>query len=209
MDPYTSPHQQPWLNKPGSSRTTSSSLVEDGGSFSLRKHRGHGALQGKPMAMLLLLWTRLRCRSRGRRLGLIYEDMTDYSQTNNKQTGSLENIVGWYDSHPGYGCWLSVSDASTQMLNQQFQEPFLAVEIDPTRTLSAGKTAEKLEQAEGQMSPFTLGPLMTPKRDYQGHPSLILFANPSNFGQNCRVMSLWFHPEDVDEKRLLLNCKGV
>ncbi|KAE8783149.1 COP9 signalosome complex subunit 5b [Hordeum vulgare] len=30
-------------------------------------------------------------------------------------------------------------DVSTQMLNQQFQEPFLAVVIDPTRTFFAGK----------------------------------------------------------------------
>ncbi|KAK6129852.1 hypothetical protein DH2020_036438 [Rehmannia glutinosa] len=67
-----------------------------------------------------------------------YEYMVDYSQTN-KQAGRLENVVGWYHSHPGYGCWLSGIDVSTQMLNQQFQEPFLAVVIDPTRTVSAGK----------------------------------------------------------------------
>ena len=51
----------------------------------------------------------------------------------------MENVVGWYHSHPGYGCWLSGIDVSTQMLNQQFQEPWLAVVIDPTRTVSAGK----------------------------------------------------------------------
>nr|XP_026263543.1 COP9 signalosome complex subunit 5 [Urocitellus parryii] len=53
--------------------------------------------------------------------------------------GRLENAIGWYHSHPGYGCWLSGIDVSTQMLNQQFQEPFVAVVIDPTRTISAGK----------------------------------------------------------------------
>ncbi|POI25845.1 hypothetical protein CIB84_010406, partial [Bambusicola thoracicus] len=41
--------------------------------------------------------------------------------------GRLENAIGWYHSHPGYGCWLSGIDVSTQMLNQQFQEPFVAV----------------------------------------------------------------------------------
>lgn len=51
----------------------------------------------------------------------------------------MENVVGWYHSHPGYGCWLSGIDVSTQRLNQQYQEPFLAVVIDPTRTVSAGK----------------------------------------------------------------------
>jgi len=50
-----------------------------------------------------------------------------------------ENAIGWYHSHPGYGCWLSGIDVSTQKLNQQFQEPFLAVVIDPIRSVSAGK----------------------------------------------------------------------
>lgn len=51
----------------------------------------------------------------------------------------LENVVGWYHSHPGYGCWLSGIDCSTQMLNQQYQEPFLAVVVDPVRTMASGK----------------------------------------------------------------------
>lgn len=48
-------------------------------------------------------------------------------------------MLGWYHSHPGYGCWLSGIDVNTQMLNQQYQEPFVAVVIDPSRTMSAGK----------------------------------------------------------------------
>jgi hypothetical protein len=55
------------------------------------------------------------------------------------QVGRLENAIGWYHSHPGYGCWLSGIDVSTQMLNQNFQEPFVAIVIDPVRTISAGK----------------------------------------------------------------------
>ena len=42
-----------------------------------------------------------------------------------------ENIVGWYHSHPGYGCWLSGIDVSTQSLNQGFQDPYLAIVVDP------------------------------------------------------------------------------
>uniref|UniRef100_T1J6D1 COP9 signalosome complex subunit 5 n=1 Tax=Strigamia maritima TaxID=126957 RepID=T1J6D1_STRMM len=67
-----------------------------------------------------------------------YEYMAAYSDAA-KQVGRLENAIGWYHSHPGYGCWLSGIDVSTQMLNQQFQEPFVAIVIDPVRTISAGK----------------------------------------------------------------------
>ena len=53
--------------------------------------------------------------------------------------GRLENMVGWYHSHPGYGCWLSGIDVSTQSIQQQYQEPFLAIVVDPHRTIAAGK----------------------------------------------------------------------
>ena len=55
------------------------------------------------------------------------------------QVGRLENALGWYHSHPGYGCWLSGIDVGTQMLNQQYQEPWVAIVVDPIRTMSAGK----------------------------------------------------------------------
>ncbi|XP_037089835.1 COP9 signalosome complex subunit 5-like [Pollicipes pollicipes] len=67
-----------------------------------------------------------------------YEYMATYMERA-KQVGRLENAIGWYHSHPGYGCWLSGIDVSTQMLNQNFQEPFVAIVIDPVRTISAGK----------------------------------------------------------------------
>ena len=53
--------------------------------------------------------------------------------------GQQENPIGWYHSHPGYGCWLSGIDVQTEKLQQQVQDPFVAVVIDPDRTVSAGK----------------------------------------------------------------------
>ncbi|TPX60432.1 hypothetical protein PhCBS80983_g01774 [Powellomyces hirtus] len=76
--------------------------------------------------------TRVNAASEG------YEYMVDYTDKS-KEVGRLENVLGWYHSHPGYGCWLSGIDVSTQMLNQKFQEPWVAVVIDPNRTISAGK----------------------------------------------------------------------
>jgi len=56
-----------------------------------------------------------------------------------EMTDRKEHLLGWYHSHPGYGCWLSGIDVSTQKTYQQFQDPFVAVVIDPNRTISAGK----------------------------------------------------------------------
>ncbi|KAL8425072.1 hypothetical protein Efla_001461 [Eimeria flavescens] len=52
---------------------------------------------------------------------------------------TAQKIVGWYHSHPNYGCWLSGIDVRTQQLQQQHQDPFLAIVVDPIRTLSNGR----------------------------------------------------------------------
>jgi len=56
-----------------------------------------------------------------------------------REQGQCDNAVGWYHSHPGYGCWLSGIDVNTQKTQQMFQDPFCAIVIDPDRTVSAGK----------------------------------------------------------------------
>ena len=50
-----------------------------------------------------------------------------------------ENVCGWYHSHPGYGPFLSGIDVGTEMLYQTHQEPFIAIVIDPKRTMTSGK----------------------------------------------------------------------
>jgi COP9 signalosome complex subunit 5 len=67
-----------------------------------------------------------------------YGYMSDYDASK-VALGRPENIIGWYHSHPGYGCWLSGIDVGTQMVQQKYMEPFLAVVVDPDRTISAGK----------------------------------------------------------------------
>ncbi|KAF1969075.1 Mov34-domain-containing protein [Bimuria novae-zelandiae CBS 107.79] len=67
------------------------------------------------------------------------EYMITYLERSREGGGQPENAVGWYHSHPGYGCWLSGIDVNTQKTQQTFQDPFVAVVIDPDRTVSAGK----------------------------------------------------------------------
>lgn len=67
-----------------------------------------------------------------------YEYMVEYKQRQDEISRG-ENVVGWYHSHPGYGCWLSGIDVETQRTNQTYQEPFLAIVVDPVRTVAAGK----------------------------------------------------------------------
>ncbi|RMD45001.1 hypothetical protein DV735_g127, partial [Chaetothyriales sp. CBS 134920] len=67
------------------------------------------------------------------------EYMISFTTASREGGGQEENAIGWYHSHPGYGCWLSGIDIETEQLQQQVQDPFVAVVIDPDRTVSAGK----------------------------------------------------------------------
>ncbi|KAK2466119.1 hypothetical protein APHAL10511_001761 [Amanita phalloides] len=52
-----------------------------------------------------------------------------------KQTGRPEMVVGWYHSHPGFGCWLSSVDINTQQSFEQLDLRSVAVVIDPIQSV--------------------------------------------------------------------------
>jgi len=52
-----------------------------------------------------------------------------------KQTGRPEMVVGWYHSHPGFGCWLSSTDCNTQQSFEQLNPRAVAVVIDPIQSV--------------------------------------------------------------------------
>ncbi|KAJ3615717.1 hypothetical protein Zmor_012356 [Zophobas morio] len=49
-----------------------------------------------------------------------------------------EKLIGWYHSHPGFGCWLSKIDCGTQRCCQR-GGMHVAVVVDPHRTLADGR----------------------------------------------------------------------
>ncbi|GMM54627.1 proteasome regulatory particle lid subunit [Maudiozyma humilis] len=52
-----------------------------------------------------------------------------------KQTGRDEMVVGWYHSHPGFGCWLSSVDVNTQKSFEQLNNRAVAVVVDPIQSV--------------------------------------------------------------------------
>lgn len=64
---------------------------------------------------------------------------TDDLLTSLKKVGRTQNYIGWYHSHPGFGCWLSGIDVNTQKTLQMVNKTFFALVVDPFRTLSNRK----------------------------------------------------------------------
>lgn len=52
-----------------------------------------------------------------------------------RQTGRPEMVVGWYHSHPGFGCWLSSTDMNTAQSFEQLTARAVAVVIDPIQSV--------------------------------------------------------------------------
>ncbi|GAB0493769.1 hypothetical protein MMPV_005054 [Pyropia vietnamensis] len=112
-----------------------------------------------------------------------YEFMVGY-QSQCGAVGRRENVVGWYHSHPGYGCWLSGIDVETQRINQQYQDPFLAIVVDPVRTQSAGKVELGAFRTypSGYVPPDAAGGAGGTSGDYQSIPS----NKVVDFGVHCQ-----------------------
>merc|ERR1719387_1088068 len=52
-----------------------------------------------------------------------------------KQVGRPEMVVGWYHSHPNFGCWLSSTDVETQKSFENLHCKAVAIVIDPIQSV--------------------------------------------------------------------------
>ncbi|ETV82284.1 26S proteasome non-ATPase regulatory subunit 14 [Aphanomyces astaci] len=52
-----------------------------------------------------------------------------------KQTGRAEMVVGWYHSHPGFGCWLSGVDINTQQSFEALNARAVSIVVDPIQSV--------------------------------------------------------------------------
>ena len=52
-----------------------------------------------------------------------------------QQTGRGEMVVGWYHSHPGFGCWLSSTDINTQSSFEALNPRAVALVVDPIQSV--------------------------------------------------------------------------
>lgn len=140
--------RKPWLKDPNYFKTVRISAVallkmamhaRAGGSIEVM-----GLMQGYVDGTALVVTDAFRLPVEGTETRVNAQDdaneyLVGYLNLCREGGGRPENAIGWYHSHPGYGCWLSGIDVGTQALQQSFNDPFVAVVVDPDRTVSAGK----------------------------------------------------------------------
>lgn len=111
--------------------------------------------------------------------------------------------MGWYHSHPGYGCWLSGIDCGTQMMQQQYSEPFLAIVVDPHRTIAAGKVEIGAFRTYPEARP-ALPP--TPWAD--SIQSNLVFGSPAGIAAAGDIIKYRSIPQSEDRK-LTTHCNHL
>jgi len=124
-----------------------------------------------------------------------------------KQTGRNEMVVGWYHSHPGFGCWLSGVDINTQQSFEQLNQRAVAVVIDPIQSVK-GKV---VIDAFRLISPQTLMLGQEPRQTTSnlGHlnkPSIQALIHGLN--RHYYSIAINYRKNELEEKMLLnLNKK--
>lgn len=94
--------------------------------------------------------------------------MANYLEYHRRLGKAEPGCVGWYHTHPGYSCFLSGIDVTTQQGSQRMQDPWVALVIDPVETLRTGEFSMKAfrtypegqvpeAQAEGAAEPSATG----------------------------------------------------
>ncbi|KRH92546.1 26S proteasome regulatory complex, subunit RM1531, partial [Pseudoloma neurophilia] len=119
------------------------------------------------------------------------------------KTGRNESVVGWYHSHPGFGCWLSNLDMSTQSSFEQLNKRAVAVVIDPIQSVK-GKVvldAFRLMPNHGSMMGTPDCRETTSNIGYYIPPSLV--ATVHGLGKMYYSFYIEYKKTEMEEKMLL------
>eukprot|EP01051_Picozoa_sp_SAG22_P006447 SAG22_NODE_422_length_10687_cov_4.448149_8_plen_169_part_00 len=80
-----------------------------------------------------------------------------------KMTGRPEIVVGWYHSHPGFGCWLSGVDVNTQTSFEQLNARAVAVVVDPIQSVKGKVVIDAFRSINPQVSHRNCARLTKPR----------------------------------------------
>merc|ERR1711910_92717 len=86
-----------------------------------------------------------------------------------KQTGRPEMVVGWYHSHPGFGCRLSGVDINTQQSFEALSDRAVAVVVDPIQSVKGKVVIDAFRLINPNKKSWVDGLTL---RDYNHHCNL-------------------------------------
>merc|ERR1712227_1061486 len=119
-----------------------------------------------------------------------------------KQTGRPEMVVGWYHSHPGFGCWLSGVDVNTQQSFEALNSRAVAVVVDPIQSVKGKVVIDAFRSINPQQTMMGVEPRQTTSN--VGHinkPSIQALIHGLN--RHYYAIAIGYRKNELEEKMLL------
>merc|ERR1711998_733492 len=118
------------------------------------------------------------------------------------QTGRPEMVVGWYHSHPGFGCWLSGVDINTQQSFEALNQRAVAVVVDPIQSVKGKVVIDAFRSINPQMVMMGQEPRQTTSN--VGHiqkPSIQALIHGLN--RHYYSINISYRKNELEQKMLL------
>jgi len=119
-----------------------------------------------------------------------------------KQTGRPEMVVGWYHSHPGFGCWLSGVDVNTQQSFEALNPRAVAVVIDPIQSVKGKVVIDAFRLINPQLLLLGQEPRqVTSNIGHLNKPSIQALIHGLN--RHYYSISINYRKNDLEQKMLM------
>ncbi|KAJ3046044.1 26S proteasome non-ATPase regulatory subunit 14 [Rhizophlyctis rosea] len=119
-----------------------------------------------------------------------------------KQTGRPEMVVGWYHSHPGFGCWLSSVDINTQQSFEALNQRAVAVVVDPIQSVKGKVVIDAFRLINPQTVMLGQEPRQTTSNiGYLNKPSIQALIHGLN--RHYYSIAINYRKNELEQKMLL------
>jgi len=119
-----------------------------------------------------------------------------------KQTGRSEIVVGWYHSHPGFGCWLSGVDVNTQQSFEALESRSVAVVVDPIQSVKGKVVIDAFRTINPQLLVMGQEPRQTTSNIGHLHkPSIQALIHGLN--RHYYSIAINYRKNELEQKMLL------
>jgi len=119
-----------------------------------------------------------------------------------KQTNRPQMVVGWYHSHPGFGCWLSGVDINTQQSFEALNKRAVAVVVDPIQSVKGKVVIDAFRLINQQLMMLGQAPRQTTSN--LGHlrkPSIQALIH--NLNRQYYSLNISYRKNELEQKMLL------
>jgi len=119
-----------------------------------------------------------------------------------KQTGRPEIVVGWYHSHPGFGCWLSGVDINTQQSFEALNQRAVAVVVDPIQSVKGKVVIDAFRTINPQLLMLGQEPRQTTSNlGHMNKPSIQALIHGLN--RHYYSIAINYRKNELEQKMLL------